>query len=331
MGAEQAPRVVMPTAADRARGFLATRPILSAVLLTLAWHAVLFTLADTITSLQPHWFPDLGYTLINLGAAAVPLGIIFWLGWARSAGLIWRRPDRSWWLLTPLVLEALSYSVHGVVGSARELLSAAALYLALGISEESISRGLVQRVLAVLGPVRAAVWVGLLFGLGHTLSGLWFAKPMGDTIFITINAGAFGFACAALRWHLRTIWPLVVVHGLGDFTQILSPGNLPFGVRVAYLLGYIGYGWWLLRWLPKDATGLTSDISPARLRRPGTARSGARGERGDGGHRQTFTSRSGRRSSAGQPRPVVAGASGVLGVSAAPPGSAGPWSSRNGG
>ena len=35
--------------------------------------------------------------------------------------------------------------------------------------------------------------------------------------------------------------------------------------------------------------------------------------------------------SAGQPRPVATGASGVPGVGAMPPGSAGPWSSRNGG
>jgi hypothetical protein len=261
MDPEQAPRVGLPIGADRARAVIAGRPILSAVLLTLAWHVVLFALAEALAPLQPHWFPDLGYTLVNLGAAAVPIGLILWLGWTRSAGLVWRRPDRSWWLLAPLVLEAVSYSVDGVVGTARELLSAAVLYTVLGISEESLSRGLVQRVLAVLGPVRAAVGVALLFGAGHTLSGIWFSHPMGDTIFITINAAAFGFACAALRWHLRTIWPLVVVHALGDFLQILSPGNLPLGVRVAYLLGFIGYGWWLLSRLPEDATGVTPKTS----------------------------------------------------------------------
>ena len=254
MDAEQTPPVVEPSAANRARALIARRPIFTAVLLTLAWHIVQFALAEPIASWQPHWFPDLGYTLINLGSAAVPVGLILWLGWTRSAGLIWRRPDRSWWLVMPLVLEAVSYSLHGVVGSVRELLSAAVLYTALGISEEALSRGLVQRVLAVLGPVRAAGGVALLFGAGHTLSGIWFSRPMDDTIFITINAAAFGFACAALRWHLRTIWPLVGVHALGDFLQILSPGNLPLGVRVAYMLIFIGYGWWLLRRLPADAT-----------------------------------------------------------------------------
>ena len=261
------------------RAVIARRPILTAVLLTLVWHAVLFALAETIASLQPHWFPDLGYTLINLGAAAVPVGLIVWLGWTRSAGLIWRRPDRSWWLVTPLVLEAVSYSLDGLVGTAGELLSAAVLYAVLGFSEEVLSRGLVQRVLAVFGPVRAAVGVGLLFGAGHTLSGLWFEHPVGDTIYISINAAAFGFACAALRWHLRTIWPLVAVHGLGDFTQILSPGNLPFTVRVAYLLAYVAYGWWLLRRLPEDATGsLLFDTASAAqvVALPGKDSGGAR-------------------------------------------------------
>jgi hypothetical protein len=127
-----------------------------------------------------------------------------------------------------------SVDLQGLEGSGRELLSAAILFTAVAISEESLSRGLVQRALAVLGPVRAAVGVALLFGAGHTFSGLWFSHPMGDTIFISMNAAAFGFACAALRWHLRTIWPLVFVHALGDMR------------------------------LPADATGVTSEISPAR-------------------------------------------------------------------
>ena len=96
MDAEQTPPVVPTTTADRARAIISARPIPSAVLLSLAWYVVLFTLAETIASFDPHWFPDLGTTLVNLVAAAVPIGLILWLGWTRSAGLTWRRPDRSW-------------------------------------------------------------------------------------------------------------------------------------------------------------------------------------------------------------------------------------------
>ena len=132
--------------------------------------------------------------LVNLGAAAVLIGLILWLGWARSAALIWRRPDRSWWLVTPRLLEAVSYSIGGVAGTARELLSAAVLYTVLGISGEALSRGAVQRVLAAFGPVPAAIGVVLLFGAGHTLSGIWFFRPLNDTVFITINAAEFGLS-----------------------------------------------------------------------------------------------------------------------------------------
>ena len=52
----------------------------------------------------------------------------------------------------------------------------------------------VQRVLAALGPVPAAIGVVLLFGAGHTLSGIWFSRPLNDTVFITINAAEFGLS-----------------------------------------------------------------------------------------------------------------------------------------
>jgi hypothetical protein len=48
MNVEQTSGVVVPSAADRARVLIARRPILTAVLLTLAWHAVLSALADAI-------------------------------------------------------------------------------------------------------------------------------------------------------------------------------------------------------------------------------------------------------------------------------------------
>ena len=48
MDAEQTPRAVVPTAADRARAMIAGRPILSAILLTLVWHVVQFALAEAI-------------------------------------------------------------------------------------------------------------------------------------------------------------------------------------------------------------------------------------------------------------------------------------------
>ena len=57
------------------------------------------------------------------------------------------------------------------------------------------------------------------------------------------------FCLAAARWHVRSLWPLVALHALTDAAQLASPGNLPFGLRVAMILALVGYGWWLLRLL----------------------------------------------------------------------------------
>ena len=50
---------------------------------------------------------------------------------------------RRWWLALPMLVVALS------------------------INEEIYSREMVQRVLTPLGPVRSAIGVGCLFGVGH--------------------------------------------------------------------------------------------------------------------------------------------------------------------
>ena len=262
MDAEQTPRVVVvPTAADRARAVIAGRPILSAVLLTLAWYVVLFALAEAIGSLQPHWFPDLGYTLVNLGAAAVPMGsflarldafgctdlaasrsvlVAFDAAGAGGGELLARRSGGHW----PRAAQRCRplHRARDLGGIAQPRSGAT------GIGCARPGSGGSRGGAAVRGGPHAQRYLVLTSYRRH------------DTL--TINAAAFGFAFAALRWHLRTIWPLVGVHALGDFLQILSPGNLPFGVRVAYLLGFIGYGWWLLRRLPGDATGVTPKISP---------------------------------------------------------------------
>ncbi|OMQ09278.1 hypothetical protein A7K94_0222065, partial [Modestobacter sp. VKM Ac-2676] len=172
-------------------------------------------------------------------------------------------------LAAPLVAEGAVFAVSGLAGSAAALTSLAVMTLSIGLSEEVLSRGLVQRVLAGLGPAAAAVWVGVFFGLGHAMSGFWFGRPWGDVLYVVVAAGCYGFCLAALRWHLGTVWPLVLLHALTDFTQLASPGNLPFGVRLALVAGLVAYGWWLLRVLdrPRPEVELTAG-PPARRRSP---------------------------------------------------------------
>jgi membrane protease YdiL (CAAX protease family) len=144
----------------------------------------------------------------------------------------------------------------GLSGSATVLISSAVTMLTVGLAEETVSRGLVQRLLQPRGPAVAAVWVGVLFGLGHLLSGLWFERPLDDVAFQVGNTAAYGFCLAAVRWHVGTLWPLVVLHALVDVTSINSPGALPFAVQCVIVVLLVGYGGWLLRRLGRaDQTG----------------------------------------------------------------------------
>jgi uncharacterized protein len=111
-----------------------------------------------------------------------------------------RRPRRPL-LLVPVPAVALSYAAPGIAGSPAVLLSGAVLFLAVGVSEELLSRGVVQEVLAPLAPRAHVVWVGVLFGLGHVLSAIAFGRPVDDTVAQVVSTTAFGAGFAALRLH----------------------------------------------------------------------------------------------------------------------------------
>ena len=251
---------------SRLRDLAGRRPLTLAAGVTVLWHLVLFAVEDLLPPLAPDWFPDLGATVVNLVLAALTLAVIGAFGWERQTGLVWRWPDRSWWLLLPLLAEGLVHLHAGLEGSAGTLASAAVTMLAVGLAEESLSRGLVQRLLQPRGPAVAAVWVGVLFGFGHLLSGLWFGREWEFIWFQVLNTAAFGFCLAAVRWHVGTIWPLVVLHALVDVTSINSPGKLPDVVQVLIVVLLVGYGWWLLRLLDRRPGAWPADQPRATAR-----------------------------------------------------------------
>ncbi len=231
------------------RGRRARRLVGLAAVLTLAWHAVLFATSDLLPPLAPAWFPDLGAVVVNLAAALVPLAVVVRLHWWRSAAVAWRTPDRSWWLVLPMLLPVVADAVTGVRGTTVVLVSSALLLTSVGFSEELLSRGVVQRIVTPLGSAWGAVAVGALFGLGHALSGAWFGRGFENTAYQVVEVGFWGFAMAALRWHLGTIWPLVVVHAIDDWFQLNSPERRSDAVQLATALGEIAYGVVLLRLL----------------------------------------------------------------------------------
>jgi uncharacterized protein len=220
--------------------------LVRAALITLAWHVVLFAAAFGLPPMAPPWFPDLGATVVNLIALLVPLVVVARRGWWSKRWLRLAPPCRPL-LLLPVLLVAISYGLAGIEGSATVLVSSALLFLALGFSEEMLSRGVVQEYLDPLSPRARVVWVGVLFGVGHVLSAVVFGRPLDDTVAQVISTTAFGMGFAALRLHIGVVWPLALLHGLDDWMQINSPGAAPWLWQLAVALGFCAAAWTLTR------------------------------------------------------------------------------------
>lgn len=225
--------------------------MLLASVLALLWHAVLFAAAELVPGQDE---PHLTATLVTLCTLPVPLSAALAIGDWRYSGLapVRKRP-RAVAVTLPLFLVSVVYLAPGIEGGSETLLRLAAFCLAVGITEESLWRGVVHRVLARLRRAPAAVWGGVLFGLGHALSAVWFGRPLDDTLFQVVSTAAFGFCYAAVRFDLATVWPLVAAHAVYNFAQIASPGAAPWLVQLAVAAGFVAYGAWRLRRLDRTS------------------------------------------------------------------------------
>ena len=202
-----------------------SRPVAFGIALIIIWWAVMLLLASALPRLSSSWFPDLSMTLLNIGALLVPLAVVTAFGWWRQAGLALPCPDRSWWTLLPLLAFTLSFAAGGLSGSPAQFFSSAILFLALGLNEELLYRGVIQHATNTLGALRSVVWVALLFGFQYVGTGIFFGHSLYDTGAMVISATSFGAAYAAVRLRIGTIWPLAFLHGLGNFCNTRSPGD----------------------------------------------------------------------------------------------------------
>jgi hypothetical protein len=160
-------------------------------------------------------------------------------------------------VVPPLLYTALLLLLAWISGMPpRAMVLMVAVNTALvAISEELMFRAIVLQGFLSRYPLLPAVLLSsLLFGLAHAANG-FATGDLGGALWQSGAAALQGVGYAAIRIRTRSIWPMVVIHGLWDFSLMTATlaaaadGEttiLPFAALVA-VLPLCLYGLYLLR------------------------------------------------------------------------------------
>ena len=149
------------------------------------------------------------------------------LGWWERAGYTsWIRWRDLPLFILPLAVALLSFSEGISVTAPLTLLSFAALTFVVGFAEETFFRGLILTTLIPAGTVRAVIVSSFFFAAPHLLNSIGGIWDPAFTVVDSIAAFGLGVTFAALRLRTGSIWPLVGVHALFDFTSLVAIGSV---------------------------------------------------------------------------------------------------------
>ena len=222
-----------------------------------------------VLTLGVRWFASAGHLTVE---AAVSNGI--GLSWAlaalfslalvlasdrrRAVGLYAPQPLKTFWLVCPPLLYALLMLVLAWAGGwpqPRVLLIVACNAALVAISEELMFRAiLLQGMLDRYAVWPAVLMSSALFGLAHTANGLGTGDVSG-ALWQAVAATLQGVGYAAIRLRTRSIWPMVLVHGLWDYALVTAtlPNPAEDGASILPYIALLAvlplclYGVYLLR------------------------------------------------------------------------------------
>jgi len=182
--------------------------------------------------------------VILLTITALPLVIIGWLGWWQEAGFA-STIQNAGALAVPLIVHLLTLIWFGIIDmEGRQIATLIVAYFLTALGEEALSRGLLFRALLPRGKWQAVLIPSILFGLGHVTK-LIQGMPLSDNMLQMVNSALTGFLLASVRLRVNNIWPLIILHMLGDLFSSLTG---IFGVPGALGLAGIPMTRWLIRW-----------------------------------------------------------------------------------
>jgi len=168
-------------------------------------------------------FPELPVRVTAaLVTTIVPLVFIWWVGWWEDAGFV-NTTQNVYALTVPLILMFFPLVLFGTIEMAPQRVNLLLVAVLLtGISEEAIFRGLFVRAFLPYGKWQALLIPAVLFGAAHVVQSLGGLMSLGDNLLQMTDAMIFGILYGAVRLRINNIWPLIILHTLGDLFYVTS-------------------------------------------------------------------------------------------------------------
>jgi uncharacterized protein len=194
--------------------------------------------------------------IADLALSVIGIILINRLGWWGNAG--YRTGIRFVQVplfILPIAIAMLSLAEGIRVTTPIAVIGFALLAVLIGVAEETFFRGLILTTLLPKGTIPAIVISSFLFAAPHLLNavgGLW---DLTFTLVDTFAAFGVGVTFAALCLRTGSIWPVIGLHALFDFTAFISLGGIEIQTQstavilTSVIAGIIlvVYGFFLLR------------------------------------------------------------------------------------
>lgn len=225
------------------RNFITHRPVWFAIAITVFNFLVgllLFIVGSGIGLPE-----DVLEMVVLLVTTAIPLILIWWMSWWQDSGFV-RTTQNAPAVAFPLIVALFTLAWFGIVALENSLvIRLLVAYFLTALGEEALSRGLLLRALLPRGKWQAVLIPAVLFGISHITQFVFLGMSLGDNLIQITDAALFGVLYGAVRLRVNNIWPLIVLHTLGNaFTGFAGM----FGVPGAIGLAGVPMTFWIIRW-----------------------------------------------------------------------------------
>ncbi len=234
--------------------FIGKRPWLFSLLLLLLLIIVqaLGVAAAQLMELPPNTFNV--YTEILLTITMII--IVSQMKWWQRIGFHHADNSVSLLIFLPALALVIGNLTFGIaVTRAPVLLTFALLAITSGFVEEVIFRGLMLRAFQPRGEWKAVLITTAIFGFTHLMNIFAGYDPLYAVIQVAY-ALAIGFCFGAMAIKGGVLWPLVIIHALGNFFAFINDGQIGlhlYIVSLTYIVLFTGWGLYLL--LHKQQSG----------------------------------------------------------------------------